>query len=312
MVKREEFSYDSRDMISSIHAFRWVPQDMEIRFIVQIIHGKTESLERYNEFATFLAQKGILVVGNDHLGHGTTAAKSEDKGYFCKNDGATVLVRDVHRLKKMTQEQYPGKQYFIIGHSMGSYILRNYLCRYGTGIDGAIICGTGSRNQFQVKAEKALITILMWLKGDHAISKMIEHMAFSSFNRRIDHRRTDADWLSKDQEVVDQYCNNEQYQYTFTLNGYKVLADLIDNSQSKRYLVNMPKELPILFASGTEDPVGNYGKGVRKAYHLFEQIGMKQISLKLYEGDRHEILNETDRAVVYEDFLNWIESHVTK
>lgn len=312
MVKREEFSYDSRDMISKIHAFKWVPQNQEIRYIVQLIHGKTESIERYEDFASFLAEKGILVVGNDHLGHGTTASNPADRGYFCKNDGATVLVRDVHRLKKMMQEQYSGKQYFIIGHSMGSYILRNYLCRYGTGIDGAVICGTGSRNYLQLKLEKAFISFLTLVKGDHGISKMLNDMAFSSFNSQIENPQTPADWLTKDKEIVEKYCSDEQYQYLFTLNGFKVLADLIDNSQSKRYLDNMPKELPIFFVSGTMDPVGDYGKGVKKAYKTFKDMGMKDVSLKLYEGDRHEILNEIDRAVVYNDLLNWIESHVTK
>ena len=150
MVKKEEFTFDSRDGKSKIHAVRWVPEQRVV-CIVQIIHGMAEYIERYEELAQYLGEKGILVTGDDHLGHGKSVAKDGTYGYFCEQDPATVVVRDVHRLKKMTQEEYPGIPYIILGHSMGSFILRNYLFRYGTGIQGAIVCGTGSQPKALVK-----------------------------------------------------------------------------------------------------------------------------------------------------------------
>ena len=143
MVKREEIYFDSRDNKNKIHGIRWIPEGDKPLCILQIIHGMAEYIGRYDEFAESMAEKGILVVGEDHLGHGKSVGENGTYGYFCEQDSATVVVRDSHRLKKMTQEKYPGVPYVVLGHSMGSFILRNYLCRYGTGIQGAVIVGTG-------------------------------------------------------------------------------------------------------------------------------------------------------------------------
>ena len=145
-MKKEEFTFASRDNVTKIHAVRWLPESENIQGIIQIVHGMAEYVERYEELAEFLTGKGYLVTGEDHLGHGKSVPEGGVKGYFCEQDPATVVVRDVHRLKKMTQELYPGVPYFILGHSMGSFITRNYIYRYGTGIQGAIIMGTGMQS----------------------------------------------------------------------------------------------------------------------------------------------------------------------
>ncbi|NTV79449.1 MAG: alpha/beta hydrolase [Clostridiales bacterium] len=142
MVRKEELFYSSRDNRTNIHAIKWIPQTQSPIAILQIVHGMAEHIECYDYFARYMAKKGILVVGEDHLGHGGSIGSDGMSGYFCKDDPATVVVRDVHRLKKMIQEEYPGVPYVILGHSMGSFILRNYLCRYGTGIQAAVITVT--------------------------------------------------------------------------------------------------------------------------------------------------------------------------
>ena len=166
MVKKEEFTFDSRDGNTKLHAVRWTPSGKVI-CILQIVHGMAEYVERYEGLAKYLGEKGILVTGDDHLGHGKSVGEDGTYGYFCEQDPATVVVRDVHRLKKLTQEEYPGVPYVILGHSMGSFILRNYLFRYGSGIQGAIICGTGSQPPLLVKVSKALAGIqgLFWGRG---------------------------------------------------------------------------------------------------------------------------------------------------
>ena len=141
MIK-EEFYFDSRDGESRIHAVRYTPDDGNVKGIVQVVHGMAEYVERYENLAEFLTARGILVTGEDHLGHGKSVAEGGTYGYFCEQDPATVVVRDVHRLKKITEESYPEVPYVILGHSMGSFITRNYLCRYGKGVDGAVIVGT--------------------------------------------------------------------------------------------------------------------------------------------------------------------------
>lgn len=309
MVKKEEFTFDSRDGQSKIHAVRWIPEGKVI-CILQIVHGMAEYIERYEEVARYFAEKGILVTGEDHLGHGKSVTENGTYGFFCNQDPATVVVRDVHRLKKMTQEDYPGIPYVILGHSMGSFILRNYLFRYGKGIQGAIICGTGSQPTALIKCSKALATIQGALLSQKHIAKMLDKMAFGNYNKEIADRRTDFDWLCRDEKVVDAYVKDPLCGFTFTVNGFKTLFTLIDRLNKPENLENMPKELPIYFIAGEKDPVGNYGEGVRKAYDSFQKAGMENVSLKLYPEDRHELLNELDKYQVYEDLYPWIVDRV--
>lgn len=308
-MKKERFYFDSRDSASKIYAVRYTPKNGQARAVVQIVHGMAEYVERYEEFACFLAERGFVVTGADHLGHGKSAGE-KGFGYFCEQDPATVVVRDVHRLKKMTQQLYPSVPYIILGHSMGSFILRNYLSRYGSGIQGAIVMGTGMQPAALVKAGKGIAALIGKIKGERHISPMIQKIAFGSYCDRFKPVRTDADWLSKDEAKVDQYVADPMCGYIFTINGFRTLFELIDRAQKEESVRNIPKELPVLLVSGTEDPVGDYGKGVKLAYDSMTASGMKKVSLKLYDNDRHEVLNETDRAVVMEELYNWIVTQV--
>lgn len=309
MVKKEEFTFDSRDGKTKIHAVRWVPEG-KVVCIVQIIHGMAEYIERYEELAQYLGEKGILVTGDDHLGHGKSVGKDGTYGYFCEQDPATVVVRDVHRLKKMTQEEYPGIPYVILGHSMGSFILRNYLFRYGTGIQGAIVCGTGSQPKALVKVSKMIAALQGVFLGQKHVAKMIDRLAFGSYNKKIPGARTSVDWLCTEESVVDAYVKDEFCGFTFTVNGFKTLFTLLDRLNREENLNAMPKNLPVHFIAGDMDPVGNYGEGVRKAYEDFQKVGMERVSLKLYAGSRHELLNEKDKFKVYEDIYPWIMERV--
>lgn len=309
MVKKEEITFDSRDGKSKIHALRWVPEG-KIVCIVQIVHGMAEYIERYDALAQYLGEKGILVTGDDHLGHGKSVGKDGIYGYFCDQDPATVVVRDVHRLKKITQEEYPGIPYVLLGHSMGSFILRNYLFKYGTGIQGAIICGTGSQPKVLVKFCRLIAAVQGLFLGEKHVAKMIDHLAFGSYNKKIPDAKTAFDWLCTDEKVVDAYMSDDLCGFTFTVNGFKTLFTLLDRLNQEENLNAMPKELPVHFIAGDMDPVGNYGEGVKKAYKDFEKAGMKKISLKLYAGGRHELLNEKNKQQVYEDIYPWIMERV--
>ena len=308
MVKKEDFTFDSRDGSSKIHAVRWVPEG-KVVCILQINHGMAEHLARYEEMANYLAKKGVLVTGEDHLGHGKSA-QGRLYGYFCRQDPATVVVRDVHRLKKMTQEDYPGVPYVILGHSMGSFILRNYLFRYGTGIEGAIICGTGSKPPALVKLSKAMAAVSSALLGEQHRAKLIDRMAFGTYNKRIPGARTEFDWLCSEDSVVDAYLQDEWCGFTFTANGFRTLFTLLDRLNKPENLEKMPKDLPVHFIAGDMDPVGDYGEGVKKVYQSFLKNGMERVSMKLYEGCRHELLNEKNKYQVYEELYPWIMERV--
>lgn len=310
MVK-EEFYYDSRDGISKLHAVRYTPDaDERVRGVVQIVHGMAEYVERYEEFAEYLTQRGFVVTGEDHMGHGKSVGKDGTFGYFCEQDSATVLVRDTHRLKKATQSLYPDVPYVVMGHSMGSFIARNYMFRYGTGFSGAVIMGTGMQPKNILSMSKAIAGMQKLFLGSKHVSEMINKLAFGVYNNEIDHPETPFDWLSRDRDRVAQYIADPLCGFTFTVNGFATLFELISRLHQTENLERIPKELPVLFVSGTADPVGDYGRGVRKAYDSLQAVGLKNMQIKMYEGARHELLNETNRSEVAQDICSWIEREV--
>ncbi len=310
MVKKEEFLFDSRDGQTKIHAVRWVPEG-ETLCILQIVHGMAEYIERYEAVGEYLAEKGILVTGEDHLGHGKSIRKTDTSGeglcgYFCRQDPATVVVRDVHRLKKMTQEAYPGIPYVILGHSMGSFVFRNYLLRYGTGIQGAIISGTGMQPASIIKLSLFLTSVQKLIFGSKHVSKFIDKLAFGNYNQKISQPRTSFDWLCTQESVVDAYVADPLCGFTFTVNGFKTLFTLIDRLTKEENLKVMPAELPVLFIAGEQDPVGNYGEAVKEVCESFKRAGMQDVTLKLYPECRHEILNEKIKYEIYDEIMQWI------
>ena len=307
MVRKEELTYKSRDRQTMLHAIRWIPEGEPVA-ILQIIHGMQEYIDRFDEFANFLAEKGIIVIGNDHLGHGGSVGERGTYGYFCKNDPATVLVRDAHRLKKMTQEEYPGIPCFILGHSFGSFVAREYITRYGTGIKGAIIQGTAYMPNGTIKSMSGLVSFLQFVMGEKYRSSMVNNMAFKNYTKRIDNPRTPFDWLSHNEESVDKYIADPACNFVFTLNGFKTMAELLKRVQDKDKMEDIPKDLPILITAGKEDPVGNYGEGPKMLFNIYKnELQLKDVELKLYDGLRHELQQEIGREQVYADQYEWIK-----
>ena len=310
MVK-EEFYFDSRDGKSRIHAVRYRPEDTgQVRCVLQVVHGMAEYAERYEEFAAYLVERGFVVTGDDHLGHGKSVGQGGKQGYFCERDPATVLVRDVHRLKKLTEELYPGVPYVLMGHSMGSFITRNYLCRYGTGISGAVIMGTGMQPKAVLDMARLVAGIQKFFCGPMHVSRLLDRLAFGGYGKGITDRRTAFDWLSRDRERVDRYIADPMCGFTFTVNGFGALFELVLRLYSPENLAAVPRELPVFMVSGDADPVGDYGKGVRRAYDSLVVAGLTDIRLKLYPGGRHELLNETNRSQVMQDICRWVEENV--
>ena len=310
MVK-EDFYYDSRDGVSKLHAVRYLPErDEDVRGVVQIVHGMAEYVERYEEFAGYLVARGFVVTGEDHMGHGKSVGKDGKFGYFCEQDPATVLVRDVHRLKKATQALYPNVPYIMMGHSMGSFIARNYMFRYGTGINAAVLMGTGMESRKVVGLSKVVATFQGMVLGPRHVCEFINKLAFGKYNSEIPDNRTPFDWLSRDAERVDNYMTDPLCGFTFTANGFSTLFELILRLHRVENLERIPKKLPIFLISGSADPVGDYGKGVHRTYDSLHAVGLENIQLKLYEGGRHELLNEINRSEVARDIYQWIEETI--
>lgn len=304
-MKREEFFFDSRDGETKLYAVRYLPEGQP-RAIVQIVHGMAEHMGRYEKLAVFLAEQGFLVTGEDHLGHGKSISQ-KGKGYFCEVDPATVLVRDVHRLKKMTQEQFPGIPCFILGHSMGSLILRNYLYRYGTGIRGAVAVGTGNQPNSVLAVGKIVGGLQKVIFGERHVSRLLDRMAFGAYNKRIEHPRTPYDWFSVDSENVDRYMADPLCGFVFTVNGFRGIFELLSRLNKPEAIETIPKELPILLMAGGQDPVGHYGAAVEELAKNYREVGIRNVSCKIYPDDRHEIFNEKDAPVVCSDLIRWLE-----
>ena len=309
MARTEHFYFASHAPGRQIHGVRWLPEGQP-RAVLQITHGMVEYIGRYQDFAQWLNERGFLVTGHDHLGHGNSIRTKADYGYFADEDANGTVLADVHRLTQLTKESYPGLPYFLLGHSMGSFYARQYLCQYGEELDGAIIMGTGCQPRMLVRAGKLLTTLVAAVKGWHHRSKLVTNVAFGGYNKRFEPVRTPKDWLTRDEAIVDAYIADERSSFIFTLNAYHAMFSGIDRLYDKNLLDRMPKDLPVFFVAGEEDPVGDFGKGVRQAVQMCRDAGVQRVDLKLYPKDRHEILNELDRQQVYEDLLCWMEEHM--
>lgn len=310
-MSRSEFYYDSSDGKTIIHGVKWIP-DNEIRAVLQISHGMFEHIERYDDFAVYMAEQGILTVGNDHLGHGSSIVSEEARGYFEEVDGNRVLLEDMHELLKMVKNEYADLPYFILGHSMGSFLTRQFITVYGNEVDGAIISGTGQQPLALIKFGVFLTKLIANVKGWNYRSTLVNFLAVGKNNNKFKPARTEFDWLTRDDDIVDDYISDSRIDFIFTLNGFYNLFNGILKMNEQEYIERIPKELPMIFLSGDMDPVGNFSKDVLKAFNIYKSIGMKDISIKFYNGDRHEILNELDREQVYEDILSWILSLLTE
>lgn len=290
---------------NQLHVAIWEPQ-RETKAILQISHGMVEYIVRYDDFAKHLNQQGILVIGNDHLGHGQSVLDESEFGYFGKEKGSAV-VDDLYEVTKYAKKQYGENiPYFLMGHSMGSFMARRYLMTYGEKITGAIISGTGYKTAPVLAVAFFFTAVTKFFHGERYRSPFMKWLVFHTYNRKIADVKTKNDWLTRDAAVVAAYNENPYCKFSFTVNGYETLFGAIKYIQKQNNWEETPKQLPILMIAGEEDPVGSYGKDVKKVYKKYQQLGCNHIELKLYQDDRHELVNELDREVVYADISQWI------
>lgn len=306
---KTESRLPSKDGKHKLHVVFWKPEQ-PVRGVVQISHGMIEMIERYDDFARYLNDNGFAVIGNDHLGHGQTAGGDEDFGYFCRKNMSATVVADLHRVTRYAKKHYSEVPYFLLGHSMGSFMARRYIMTYGNELTGAVIIGTGSQSALTLIYGNALAALIRYTKGDRYRSKLLEWSAFHHYLDRIKNPRSENDWVTRDEKIVDLYRENKYCNFKFTVNGYRTLFEVLTFIQNDQNIENIPRELPLLFLAGGMDPVGNYGKAVNEICCEYKKKGINDVSMKLYPDDRHEILNELDREQVYGDILRWLENHL--
>lgn len=307
--KEKIFSFPSTNGINEIHAVLWEQEETypAPKGIIQISHGMVEYIERYRELAAYLNSKGFLVVGNDHLGHGLSVDSEEDWGYFSPNNGSHYVVRDLHRLTTIIKKQYPNIPYFLLGHSMGSFMARRYIMQYGKELNGVMLLGTGNQPFPVLAAGLCLVRIAKMIKGEHYRSQWIQNLMFGQYNKRIPNPKSKNDWVTSDPDILEIYNNTKACNFLFTLNGFDVLLSTLLYIEDKAHIKKIPKDLPILLLAGKEDPVGNYGKAVKQVYHIYKNEGIRDINLHLFEHCRHELHNERNREEVYKYIGTWLD-----
>ena len=284
--------------------------DGEVRAVVQIVHGIAEHIARYDDFMSFLASNGLVAVGTDHLGHGKSIESDEQTGFFAYDNGWDYVVRDEEVLRLAMHENYPELPIIVFGHSMGSFMARTLLIRYPDAFNAAIISGTGNQGAALVNGGLIMGNLVTGLKGAHHYSKFLNNLAFGSYNKIYDNPKTEYDWLSRDEANVQKYIDDPLCGFIPSCSLFRDMMTGVKFITNKKNLTAMNKNMPVYFMSGDMDPVGECGKGVQKAYNNFLEAGMKDVSIKLYPGGRHEMLNEINKDEVYTDILAWLDSKI--
>ncbi len=299
----------STDGENILAVYTMLPPDKEKIGVVQLVHGMTEHIARYRHFAEFLSDAGYIVVGNDHLGHGKTSENGGKDGYFGRKGSHLFVLRDIVKLMEQTKSLYGDLPYFIFGHSMGSFFTRVLCYTYKSKMPtGVIISGTGGPNS-SIKSALFMSDVFRILRGQYGYSKMLNNLAFKGFNLGIKEPRTDLDWLTRDESVVDIYIKDKKCMFKFTTSALHELFSIHYKANEPSLVMRTPKDLPMLFISGTEDPVGLYGVGVAEAFELYQKAEIKDLTLRLYPDARHELINETNKDEVFAQLLTWLNAH---
>lgn len=306
----KEFNFLSSDNETNIHMVMWEPKN-EAKLIVQIIHGVTENIMRYEELAHFLNERDILVVGIDLLGHGLSTNSGNKKMYFGKEGSWFDVVKDVDTCLSIVKKDYPNIPYVMLGFSLGSFLLRTYLIDYPNNCDGAIIIGTGQTSNFQIVLAQMVVKNETKKYGDNVATEQIRKLTFETYNKKFAPNRTPYDWLCSNNEELDKYINDPLRGEAMTVGLFREMLSGMKYTGNIRNVKKMNKDIPILLLSGSQDPVGDFGKGFDKAIRRFKRANIQSISSILYSNLRHDILHENIRLKIYNDIYIWLEKKIS-
>ncbi|MBR6776920.1 MAG: alpha/beta hydrolase [Clostridia bacterium] len=301
---KEQKSFVSPDKETEIVYYVYTPSETP-KAVFQIIHGMCEYMDRYQHFAEYLCERGIVVCGFDMRGHGRSAKTKEDLGYFGAKKGYEYFSKDTEALRLIMREKYRRLPYIMFGHSMGSLVLRDYIVDHGTDIDGAVIAGTLG-NKYPVKKVIALTEFTAVFKGGRSRKASLKNAVMKVFDMDTE-EKTPMAWLSRDTSVGVGVSKDELCSFTFTSRGYNDLLMLYESVSYPEWATDVPKSLPIFMISGGDDPIGEKGRAVTEIYKALEDAEINNLRFKLYEGARHELVNEINKEEVFDDIYTWCE-----
>lgn len=298
----------STDSKNNLNVIIWETEKEPIG-VLQIVHGMAEYIDRYDNFAKYMTEHGFNVIGHDHLGHGHSVSDEHDYGFFAEENGDKIIIEDMHSVTQYAREKWEELPNFILGHSMGSFCLRQYLTKYSNDVFGAIIMGTGWIPSAAALLGKTIATNTCKSKGSHTVNPLLIKLTLEPYNKPFAPARTNCDWLSRDEKQVDLYVNDKLCGFDFTAGAYKDFFTILEKIAKNKQLIGMRKSLPILITSGSVDPVGGK-KACEKLNAQYKRCGIDDVTLKLWENDRHEILNELDKSDVYDYICTWLKSKI--
>lgn len=302
-IIRKDAYFLSSTGINKIHCRIWQDDEKEPKAVFQIAHGVSEYIERYDEFACFLASNGYVVCGNDHLGHGKSVDSFDDLGFTAEEDGDLRMIDDMHILYTIMHKRYPTLPYYLFGHSMGSFCARVYATSFWNELSGLILCGTGELPSVAVVMEEPIKLLCKKLGTRASVpATLLDKMQ----TLLIRDAKTSKDWLSRNEENVQNYINDPLCGADFKMSLVRDLISIANTACTDEWAYLVPPTLPILLVSGAKDPVGMNGKGVINVCDNLEDAGHTP-TCYLYPGDRHEILFEDDREKIFDDILAWLE-----
>lgn len=309
-MKVSEFKLTTEDNLA-LQVYAWLPdQDVPLQGILQIAHGMAEHGKRYEEFAAFLTKNGFAVFANDHRGHGKTAESVENLGFFSEKDGWQKVLIDLKLLNQHLKEKHPELPLFILGHSMGSFLTRHYLMDPNLGIQGAILSGTANHPGLLGKIGLLLTKVLLLFNNPKSPSSLMDSLSFKAYNKAFKPNRTSFDWLSRDESKVDEYISDPYCGTVFSIQFYNDMLKGLLYISDMDNIKKTNNDIPLLVFSGTDDPVGENSKGVQKFHDKLKAAGIKNLTFKLFEEGRHEMLNETNRKEVYTFILDWLNKRI--
>ena len=307
MVRMTDFTFPSSSGANSIHCRLWQPEG-RVRGVVQLVHGVAEHIGRYGAFAEFLTEHGFAAAGDDHLGHGLSIGDDSERGWFAEEDGWKRIIEDEKLLRDRLREEFPGVPMILLGHSMGSFMARTYIGEYPDDFDLCILSGTGHTSRAVCRAGRMIARREIRRHGSKYRSETLQKIAFGSYLKGIEDPIGPNDWICRDEAVIRAYDADPLCGFTATAELMHEMMAGLELIGSKSHNMKIRKDLPILFISGDADPVGGWGKGVRTVFERMQALGIRDITLKMYPGARHEVLNELNKEEVWNDVLDWLDS----
>lgn len=308
-MNKSEFTFQTSDG-EKIAVYKHKPKLEIPKAVIIIVHGMAEHAQRYDNFASFLNENNYLVYAYDQRGHGKTAGSIERLGFFAEKDGWNKVVYDLKQLIDIAKKENENIPVFLLGHSMGSFVVRTFITKYGNLINGAILSGTAGSAGLLGKIGTGLTKIISALKGKKHPSPLMDNLSFGDFNKNFKPNRTKFDWLSRDNDTVDKYVNDPYCGTIFSVGFFYDMMTGLEYVNDKRTAQNIPSELPVYLFSGGKDPVSKNAKQIEDVYNMYKTGGIKNIKLKIYPEARHETLNEINKLEVYNDVINWLSENI--